>query len=121
MAEDLRDKRWDSVDDPRLKKQLEDDLTARIEAEYVRMRESLLGAIQAWFLQRLLIASGVKRELLPHQELLPFSEELFTRPVPQEEADRDIVLAEELASCIRGNVDERLALDSFCLNVSAKG
>ena len=121
MADDLRDKRWDAVDDPKLKKQLEDDLLARIEAEYVRMRESLLCAIQAWYLQRLLISSGVRRELLPLQELLPFSDDVFANPPSQEEADHDIALAEELASCIRGNVDERLALDSFCLNVSVKG
>ena len=121
MADELRDKRWDYVDDPKLKKQLEDDLAARIEAEYVRMRDSMLGAIQAWYLQRLLIASGVKRELLPHPELLPFSDDVLARPPQLDEANHDIDLAAELAECIRGNVDERLALDLFCLNVSSKG
>lgn len=121
MADELRDKRWDVVEDPRIKKQLEEDLLARIEAEYVRMRESLVGAIQVWYLQRLLVATGVKRELLPHQELLPFFDDVFAKPPAPEEAQRDIELAEELAACIKGNVDERLALDSFCLNVSMKG
>ena len=37
-----------------------------------------------------------------------------------EEAEEDIRLAEELTSCIKANVDERLALDAFCLTVSEK-
>lgn len=120
MADTLRDRRWDTIDDPQLKKQLADELSARIEAEYVRMRDSLLDAIQAWYLQRLLVASGVRPELLPHQEMLPFMTDALAAPPPAEEADHDIQLAEDLASAIRGNVDERLTLDSFCLQVTAK-
>lgn len=120
MADELTDHAWDDIDDKQIVKQLQDELTARIEAEYIRRRESLLGGLQAWFLQRLLIASRVQPQLLPHQEMLPFSQELLEHPPTPEEAEQDIRHAEELLQCLRGNVDERLALDAFCLNVSLK-
>ena len=119
-ADELRDHRWDAIDNPKMKKQLEDDVVARVEAEYVRMRDSLLDAIVSWYLQRFLVASGVRPELLPHQEMLPFLAETLSAPPPAHEAERDITLAEELVQCIKANVDEHLALDSFCLSVTEK-
>ena len=120
MSDELRDHRWDGNDDKKIQKQLDEELTARIEAEYVRRRESLLGGLLAWFLQRMLIASGVRADLLPHQEMLPSSESLLANPPSPDEAEQDIRYAEKLIQCLRSNVDERLALDAFCLNVSLK-
>ena len=99
LAEETKDHRW---------------------AEYVRLRESMLSALTAWFLQRFLICQGVRKELLPHAEMLEAEEDIFTAPPKPEEAEEDIRLAEELTSCIKANVDERLALDAFCLTVSEK-
>ena len=52
--------------------------------------------------------------------MLEAEEDIFTAPPKPEEAEEDIRLAEELTSCIKANVDERLALDAFCLTVSEK-
>ena len=120
LAEETKDHRWDDTEDARIKKQLEEEYIAKIEAEYVRLRESMLSALTAWFLQRFLICQGVRKDLLPHAEMLEAEEEIFTAPPKPEEAEEDIRLAEELTSCIKANVDERLALDAFCLTVSEK-
>lgn len=119
-ADSMRDHRWDDVDDKKIKEQLEAELTARIEAEYVRMRENLLGGLHAWFLQRFLISSGVDTALLPHQELLQYSSDLLAKPPTPEEAEEDIKAVEELLQAIRANVDERLAMEVFCLDISRK-
>ena len=120
LAEETKDHRWDDTEDARIKKQLEEEYIAKIEAEYVRLRESMLSALTAWFLQRFLICQGVRKELLPHAEMLEAEEDIFNSPPKPEEAEEDIRLAEELTSCIKANVDERLALDAFCLTVSEK-
>ena len=95
-----------------------EERVAKVESEYVRLRGMVTDAIQTWFLQRLLIASGVPREQLPCADLLPDTE----LPIPKpEEASRDIQLTEEFLQCLSANVDEKLALDSLCLEISRKG
>ena len=51
LAEETKDHRWDDTEDARIKKQLEEEYVAKIEAEYVRLRESMLSALTAplWF------------------------------------------------------------------------
>ncbi|MBR6058928.1 MAG: hypothetical protein K5787_14940 [Lentisphaeria bacterium] len=120
LAEETKDHRWDDTEDAKIKKQLEEEYVAKVEAEYVRLREMMLSALTAWYLQRFLICQGVRRELLPHKEMLEAEESVFASPPKPEEAEEDIGYAEELVSCIKANVDERLALDVFCLSVSEK-
>ncbi|MGI6353518.1 MAG: hypothetical protein ACOX6W_00245 [Lentisphaeria bacterium] len=119
-AEEMIDRRWDNVDDPRIKKQLEEEQTARVEAEYVRLRETMLDALQAWFLQRYLIAAGVQPKFLPQPDMLDVQATIIAKPPTPQEADEDITQAEELVRCIKANVDERLAIDTFCLTVTEK-
>lgn len=108
---------WDSVDDPRILKQLQDEQEARVEAEYVKLREILTGAMQAWFLQRLLLAAGTPLELLPNPEVF---DGLNCPIVTVEEATQDVKTVTDFSQCIAGNVDEALAIDAMCLTISEK-
>jgi DNA polymerase-3 subunit delta' len=112
--------RWQDLSDAKVKKQLEDEQSAKVEAEYIRYRDSLLDAMQAWFLQRLLIANGAAAGLLPHPEMLADAAELLQqRPNPQE-TEEDLILVEEFVRALRSNVEERLALDAMCLSICEK-
>lgn len=114
------DPRWKDADDPKIKKQLEEEQTAKVEAEYIRCRENLLDAMQAWFLQRLIIANGADEQHLPHPEMVSAAPELLRqRPNPWE-AEQDVRMVEEFVRALRGNVEERLALDAMCLSITEK-
>ncbi len=120
QAEEDRDQRWDNVEDTQIRKQLAEEQAARIEAEYVRLRDSLTDAMLAWFLQRLLIASSVSPELLPHPEMLDAAGDLLANPPSPWEAEQDIREVEEFMRCVKGYVEERLALDAMCLSITEK-
>jgi hypothetical protein len=123
-ADAAQDERWAEVaeGDKRLLKQLDERRGARGAAEYIRLRRQVEDGIQAWFLQQRLSAAGVRPDLLPHPELLeglpPPSREL--PPISAAEADEDLRLVAELLRALRANLNEALALDAFCLSVSAK-
>ncbi|MBQ6471022.1 MAG: hypothetical protein IJJ33_03480, partial [Victivallales bacterium] len=108
-VDDSAEKSWAEAGDAQMRRLAAEERVAKVESEYVRLRGMVTDAIQTWFLQRLLIASGVPREQLPCADLLPATE----LPIPKpEEASRDIQLAEEFLQCLAANVDEKLALDS---------
>ena len=121
---DERDSRWESVaaDDKSLRRRLEDAHEAQLEAEYLRLRQGVLDAVHAWFLQQLLVALGSDPGLLPHPELLDAAAETTegVPPVPPSRAVANLEFTEELLSCLRSNVNERLALEAFCLSVTEK-
>ncbi len=111
------DERWEHVaeGDKNLQKKIEDQRNAQIEAEYRRLRERFLDAIQTWYLQQALLSRGVNREAIPHQEMLPY---IF--PCSPEAADRNVRLVDDLIYYLSGNTDERLAIEAFCLSVCEK-
>lgn len=107
----------DNIDDPKIRKQLEDEMLAKIQAEYVRRRDEITSAIQAYFLQRMLICSGADKSLLPHQEMLGDSDKIsFT----MDEASQDLKYVDEFLRAVSANVDIKLALDVMCLQISEK-
>lgn len=117
IAKANRDTTWDNVDDAKIAKQLEEEFAAKVEAEYVKQRGIITGAIQAWFLQRMLLASGASKELLPNPEMFDGIELAVGSP---DEASQDIKYVEDFLKCLAGNVDEKLALDTLCLSVCEK-
>jgi hypothetical protein len=124
QAGDDQDERWDVVaaDDKALKKRLQEARAARVQAEYLRLRGEIIDAIQAWFLQRRLVAAGADPALLPHPEFLEAAagSDSPAPAVTVEEADADIAGATQLVRCLSANVNERLALEAFCLAVTEK-
>ena len=116
-----QDERWQVLadQDSDLKKKLQDDRLIRIQAEYRRVRRGVLDALQTWFLQVALLAVGTPRSDLPHAELLEAAglEPGHEPRPPWHDAERDVQLANELLGYLAGNVQERLALEAFCLSV----
>ena len=105
-----------------VKKELEQSAKAQIESEYRRRRQEVLDALETWFRQLLLIAAGVSETELPHPEMLKAAgvREPAALRLPWELAARNASLAEGLVRELEGsNLDERLALDSFCLEACA--
>ena len=115
------DERWQVLaeQDSSLKKKIEGDRLVRIQAEYRRLRRDLTDALQTWFLQLALLAAGTPRANLPHPELLDAAGvSPGQEPRPRwHEADRDVQSVDELLKYLAGNVQERLALEAFCLSV----
>ena len=107
----------DKETDPRIVKQLAEEQAARVAAEYVRQRNIIMGAIHAWFLQRMLISSGAEQSLLPNPEMY---EGVELPQVSPEEASQDLHYMEEFSRAVSANVDMKLALDVLCLQVSEK-
>ncbi|MFA6930136.1 MAG: hypothetical protein WCT05_07395 [Lentisphaeria bacterium] len=122
FVEDNWDERWENAaeDNKSLQKQLSELRQVRIDSEYFRLREELVDAMTAWFQQRLLIASKVPENLLPHPEFLSYSEKLLAAPPPSSETEQDLRWLEEFARCLKANVEESLALDSLCLSICEK-
>ena len=105
------------TDDTALRKQLEEEHISRIEAEYLRLRGEITDAMQVWFLQMLLLAKGIPQKEAPHPEIL----EGLTLHIPSpKEAKRSISLIDTFLRAIAANVDEKLALDALCLQITEK-
>lgn len=110
-----------AADDPAAKERLREQHATRVAAEYIRLRRLFEDGIQAWFLQQRLRAAGVPTEALPHPELLADLGPPDTLPPPSpDEADEDLRFVERLLRALRANLNESLALDAFCLAVSAR-
>ena len=112
-----RDSSWDNVDDAKMRKLVEEENMAREEAEYVRLRSQVTDAIQAWYMQELLIAYGADESSLPNPEML---KGVNSPRVSSEEALQNIRYVSDFLRSLSANVDEKLALDALCLSISEK-
>ncbi len=100
---------------------LEKRIKAEESTEYLRMRESVLSCLHAYFAQAVLILSGAPDEQLPNPELLgePFDPEKF-RKIPPDFANHALNCAENLLRTLRTNANDELAIRSFCLKIAFK-
>lgn len=118
------EERWAVVadEDKALQKRLREQHETRVAAEYVRLRRLVEDGIHAWFLQQRLLAAGVRPHLLPHPDLIAdLPDETRTAPPPApDEADEDLRFVAHLLRALRASLNEALALDTFCLSVSAR-
>ena len=106
-------------EDKNLKKQLEDEAEAALSAEYRRVRADALDAIYAWFQQQVLLAGGLPPNELPHPEFFTAAG-ITPKPISPADADRTCRLTAQLLQQLNGNLDERLAIEAFCLELCAK-
>ena len=106
-------------EDKTLKKQLEDEAEAALSAEYRRVRADALDAIYAWYQQQILLAGGLPPAALPHPEFFTAAG-LTPQPMLPDDADRACRLAAQLLQQLTGNLDERLAVEAFCLELCAR-
>ena len=87
-------------------------------SEYRRSREQFISLIHTWFAQVELLAAGVDKSLFPNPEILP-DEALVKANVSEERALHMLASAEELLAAMRTNVNDELALRTFCLSVNS--
>ncbi len=103
-------------------KRLETMRQARVQAEYLRLRQQVMEAIEVWFLQQCLLASRVPVHNLPHPEFLKAVDNTpaVATPASWAEADENAAHAADLARYLAANVEERLAVEAFCLTICKK-
>ena len=86
-------------------------------SEYRRSREQFISLIHTWFAQITLLTEDVPPEMMPNAEILPDPErvrQLFT----PERARRMLDAAENLLAALHTNVNDELALRTFCLSIN---
>ena len=86
-------------------------------SEYRRNREQFISLIHTWFAQINLLAEGVPLELMPNPEILPDPEKVRRLFTP-ERARRMLDAAENLLAALNTNVNDELALRTFCLSIN---
>ena len=100
-------------------KLLEKRMDGETGSRYRRSREQYLSLIHTWCALLSLAASGIPEELLPNPELSGGIRELAGKVSP-ERAGKILDHAMELLSAMRTNVNDELALRTFCLKVAMK-
>ena len=107
--------------DPKLRKQAEEEHALRIEAEYRRLRQLVIEALRTWFEQLVLVAADVPRNQLPHPELLDAADnDAIRETITSEDAERNLRLTRLLLTDLQGNMPEKIAVQAFCLGVCDK-
>jgi DNA polymerase-3 subunit delta' len=98
------------------KKRIEEQYSAAAVAEYLRMRTYFLSVIHTWFAQLFQLGCGAAPERLANPEF--FAGMDLPENIDTERAAEALRFTEELIFNLKFNVDESLALRSFCLNVA---
>jgi len=103
-------------------KKLDEMRTARIQAEFLRLRERVTEMIQTWFHQKSLLSHGIPRNCLPNPELLEFAGVTADSLISSDPADADkqTDITDEFIECLNDNVAQDLAVEAFCLSLCAR-
>ncbi len=107
--------------DSSLAKRMGEIREARTAAEYRKLRTELLETIHDWFCQKVLLAADVPPESLPYPEMIEAAGVTVEQVRPADFAKAE-ALADKAAVLVRqlqGNMDETLAVDSFCFSASS--
>ena len=99
-------------------KLLEKRIEGETSSEYRRYREQFVSMIHAWFAQRALLASGLESVQLPNPEIL--DTETLGEKNSEEKAYKALTFAEDLLKAMQTNVNDELAIRTFCLKVTSK-
>ena len=86
-------------------------------SEYRRNREQFISLIHAWFAQITLLTEDVSPDMMPNPEILPDPEKVRRLFTP-ERARRMLDAAENLLTAMNTNVNDELALRTFCLSIN---
>ncbi len=100
------------------RKRIEEQFQAAAAAEYLRLRMFFLGAIHTWFAQLCLLATGSEMKHLANPEF--FDGVKLPEKLHEDTIFNAIKFADDLIFNLRFNVDEDLAIRTFCLNVAIK-
>ena len=102
--------------EPPMRKRIMAQFEAAASGEYIRERNYLISALHTWFAQTYLLSCGTKIEDIANPEI--FKKLEIPTQINEEEAYKALQSVDKLLYEMRFNVNEELALRSFCLNVT---
>ncbi len=102
--------------EPPMRKRIMAQFEAAASGEYIRERNYLISALHTWFAQTYLLSCGTKMEKIANPEIFENLE--IPQEINEEEAHKALEAVDKLLYELRFNVNEELALRSFCLNVT---
>ncbi len=102
--------------EPSIKKRIEKQYEAAIAGEYISERNYFCGAIYTWFAQVYQLSQGSPHASLANPDV--FEHCILPEKIDTLRAERALHAAEKLLYDLRFNVNEALALRSFCLGVA---
>lgn len=111
LFDQMKQNEWSASE----KKLVESRLDAAIQSEYLGLRQAFLGAVHDWFALSWQRTAGVPSSDLANPEFAGFISSSVT---DEALAARQLNCAEMLLDNLRFNVNEELALRSFCLNAA---
>lgn len=99
-----------------MRKRIMAQFEAAVSGEYIRERNYFISAMHTWFAQAYLLSCGTKIEKIANPEI--FEDLEIPNEINEEEAYKALQAVDKLLYELRFNVNEELALRSFCLNVT---
>ena len=102
--------------EPPMRKRIMAQFEAAVAGEYIRERNYFISALHTWFAQTYLLSCGTKIEKIANPEILENLE--IPKEINEKEAYEALQAVDKLLYELRFNVNEELALRSFCLNVT---
>jgi len=118
------DEKWNEAmeGNSALRKRLENEQKAKLAAEYIQLREETLAAMQAWYSLIQLKASGIAEENLPLPEIVDAikQQNMKIPNIKMSLANYALQQVDKLIQALSGNVNEKLAVEAFALEVSKK-
>jgi len=102
--------------EPPMRKRIMAQFEAAVAGEYIRERNYFISAMHTWFAQTYLLSCGTKIEKIANPEV--FQDLEIPSEINEEEAYTALQAVDKLLYELRFNVNEELALRSFCLNVT---
>ncbi len=102
--------------EPPMRKRIMAQFEAAASGEYISERNYLISALHTWFAQTYLLSCGTKPEDTANPEIFENLE--IPQKINEEEAYKALQAVDKLLYELRFNVNEELALRSFCLNVA---
>ena len=102
--------------EPPMRKRIIARFEAEVAGEYIRERNYFNSALHTWFAQSWALSCGTPQEELANPEI--FDELEVPAEINEEDAYNALQAVDKLLFDLKFNVNEELALRSFCLNVA---
>jgi DNA polymerase-3 subunit delta' len=102
--------------EPPMRKRIIAQFEAAVAGEYIRERNYLISAMHTWFAQTYLLSCGTSLEKLANPEIFENIE--IPSKIDEKNAHQALEAVDKLLFELQFNVNEELALRSFCLNVA---
>jgi hypothetical protein len=102
--------------EPPVRKRILEQFESEVSGEYIRERNYFISAIHSWFAQTYLLSCNAQMEKLANPEMFKGLD--IPGKIDEKAAFKALRAADQLLYDLKFNVNEELALRSFCLNVA---